>query len=102
MNDTMVTARMSKAKKDAGNRILSELGSSASQFINSAYDYLIQRGTSPFVSDAEQAVGVTRAQLADALAQVETMCLPSGNRFRAMTDDEIRRERLARHGFGGR
>lgn len=100
MNDAMVTARMSKAKKDAGNRVLGELGSSASQFINSAYDYLIQRGTSPFVADAGRAEGVTRAQLADALAQVEAMCLPSDNRFRTMTDDEIRRERLSRHGLG--
>ena len=98
MNDAMVTARMPQAKKDAGGRVLEQMGSNASQFINSAYDYLIQHGVSPFV--AREEAGVPSAeQIARALAQVEEMCLPAGNRFETMSDDEIRRERLARRGL---
>ena len=101
MSDAMVTARMPQAKKDAGNRVLSQIGSSASQFINSAYDYLIQHGASPFAVEAEGS-GVTRESIAEALERVEAMCLPASNRFATMSDDEIRRERLARQGLEAR
>ena len=101
MGDAMVTARMPQAKKDAGNQVLGRIGCSASQFINSAYDYLIQHGSSPFC--AQEGNGVLSAErIAQALAQVEDMCLPASNRFATMSDDDIRRERLARHGFEGR
>ena len=98
MGDAMVTARMPQAKKDAGGRVLSQIGSSASQFINSAYDYLIQHGTSPFQTQEEEGE-LSAERIAHALAQVEGMCLPASNRFATMSDDEIRRERLARNGF---
>ena len=99
MADTTVTARMSRAKKDAGNRVLDQIGITTSKFINSAYDYLIQHGTSPF--EEQQGDGkLSLEHLATALAQVEEMCLPASNRFATMTDDEIRAERLARKGLG--
>lgn len=101
MADAMVTARMPQAKKEAGAKILAQTGSSASQFINSAYDYLIQHGASPF--EAKPADAPPSAELIKrALAQIEGMCLPAGNRFASMGDDEIRRERLARKGLGAR
>ena len=56
MNETMATARTPKAKKEAGNRILKGIGSNASQFINDAYDYLIQHGASPFGAQQEDKV----------------------------------------------
>ena len=102
MADAMVTARMPQAKKDAGNRVLEQLGSNASRFINSAYDYLIQHGMSPFAEETAQAPGLSAERLAEALAQIEAMSLPPDNRFRTMTDDDIRRERLARQGLDGR
>lgn len=99
MGDAMVTARMPQAKKDAGNEALRRLGSSASQFINSAYDYLIQHGRSPFDADEASESELSPQSVAQALAQIDDMCLPASNRFAAMTDDEIRRERLAHHGL---
>ena len=99
MGDAMVTARMPQAKKDAGNQVLGRIGCSASQFINSAYDYLIQHGQSPFDVDETSGGALSAQDIAQALAQIDEMCLPASNRFAAMTDDEIRRERLARHGF---
>lgn len=101
MNDAIITARMPKAKKEAGNRVLEQLGSSTSQFVNSAYDYLIRHGASPFAAPASNE-RVSAERIAAALAQVEGMCLPASNRFATMSDDDIRRERLARQGFGAR
>ena len=102
MPDSMVTARMPQAKKDAGNKVLEKIGISTSRFINSAYDYLIKHGSSPFESTEEQEGGVSADRLQQALGQIEGMCLPASNRFAAMSDDEIRRERLARQGFEAR
>lgn len=102
MDDAMVTARMPQAKKDAGNRVLAQIGTNASSFINSAYDFLIKHGTSPFVTEDEHGGEASAERIAQALAQIEDMCLPADNRFAAMSDDEIRRERLARQGFGTR
>jgi antitoxin component of RelBE/YafQ-DinJ toxin-antitoxin module len=103
MSDAMVTARMPQAKKDAGSRVLSEIGSNASQLINDVYDYLIEYGASPCAAargnDAEP---VSRARIQEALASIETMCLPVDNRFRMMDDEAIRRERLAAGGLMGR
>ena len=99
MGDAMVTARMSKAKKDAGNRVLEQLGYGASQFINSAYDYLIQHGASPFEHDKAQVDTPSSELIAQALAKIDDMCLPESNRFATMTDDDIRRERLMRQGY---
>ena len=98
MSDTTVTARMTKAKKDAGNRVLEQMGTTASQFINSAYDYLVQNGSSPFETKGEGVLSAER--IAMALEQVEDMCLPASNRFATMSDAEIRAERLARQGYG--
>ena len=102
MSDAMVTARMPKAKKDAGNRVLGQLGYSTSQFINSAYDYLIQHGVSPFECDQAHAEIPSAELIAQALAKVDGMCLPESNRFAAMGDDDIRRERLMRQGYEAR
>ena len=104
MSDAMISARMPQAKKDAGNQVLSQMGMTASQFINSAYDYLIQYGTSPFVraEDEEHSQKITPKRIAQALAQIDEMCLPPSNRFAAMNDDDIKRERLVRQGFEGR
>ena len=51
MADAMVTARMSSEKKEAGNRILEQMGTNASQAVNRLYDYVkggtIRRRKSP-------------------------------------------------------
>ena len=43
MADAMVTARMSSEKKEAGNRILEQMGTNASQAVNRLYDYVIEK-----------------------------------------------------------
>ncbi len=98
MSDAMVTARMPQAKKDAGNRVLEQLGGNASKFINSAYDYLIQNGTLPFGEKAPR-TALSADALASALAEINSMCLPPANRFASMSDDEIKQERLSGRGF---
>ena len=99
MDDAMVTGRMSKSKKEAGGRVLKQLGVSASQMVNDLYDYLIEHGSSPFDDSKARRNEVTPQQLAEALADIEQLCLPEGNRFQHMTDEQIRRERLSRQGM---
>lgn len=96
MADVMVTARMTQAKKREGNNILKELGLSASQAINEFYDYLISHKETPF-EEQQTEVEAKRAALKQALAFVESV--PRSSRFSTMTDDEIKRERLAAKGL---
>ena len=95
MADAMVTARMSQAKKEAGGRVLEAIGSSASQLINEAYDYLIIHGDSPFTAGTTPSEGLTPERIAAALSEIEELRLAPDNRFRTMSDEELRRERLA-------
>lgn len=53
MADSMVTGRMTQAKKAAGNRVLASLGLNASQAINQLYDHLIDQRSLPFGNTAE-------------------------------------------------
>ena len=99
MSDAMVTARMPQAKKEAGGRVLERIGSNASQLINDAYDYLIAHGDSPFSRKAAKASSATPQQIAEALSWIDGMCLPANNRFKSMSDEAIRRERLASRGL---
>ena len=48
MADAMVTARMSQEKKEAGNRMLEQLGTNASQAVNRLYDYVLENKKLPF------------------------------------------------------
>ncbi|MBQ9020871.1 MAG: RelB/DinJ family addiction module antitoxin [Eggerthellaceae bacterium] len=99
MNDVMVTGRMSRAKKDAGSRVLEELGINASQLINDLYDYLIEHGHSPFQTPTDSPKTVSKEQLTSALTHIDSLCLPAKNRFREMTDNQIRQERLSKRGL---
>lgn len=47
MNDTLVSARISKAKKDAGAEVLANIGATTSDLINSAFDYLLANKALP-------------------------------------------------------
>ena len=98
MSDSMVTARMPQAKKDAGNRVLEHIGSNASQFINAAFDYLIQHGESPF-NGKSPTTTLSQEALAGALAEIDGMRLPLSHRFASMSDDEIKHERLSARGL---
>jgi antitoxin component of RelBE/YafQ-DinJ toxin-antitoxin module len=89
MNDVMVTARMSRAKKATGNEKLASLGTSASAAINGLYDYVIEFGRLPFQGDES----LTGEEIAQRIALVDSIPLAT-SRFAHMTDGQIRRERL--------
>ena len=52
MESTLVSARMPQAKKDSATEILRSMGSSTSELINSAFDYLIDTRELPRASSA--------------------------------------------------
>ena len=69
--DAMVTARMPAGKKEAGARVLKELGLTASQAINMLWDELISTGKMP--GSAESRADETRsARLAKSIAAVDS------------------------------
>ena len=103
MSDAMVTARMSQAKKEAGNRALERLGTNASRAINDLYDYVISNRKLPAEMMGEQLDQRSRAErLKEAAEWFEALALPPGNRFASMSDEEIRRERLVAKGYATR
>jgi len=97
--DAMVTARMPQGKKEAGNTILSELGTNPSQFINDSYDYVIQTRQLPF---KDKRVNRTQKEIQAAAAFTDSIPFPVAKRFVSMTDDEIRQERLIAQGLATR
>lgn len=99
MSDAMVTARMSAEKKEAGNRILEQLGTNASQAVNRLYDYVLEKKELPFPEQQERRK-YTQEEIARAIAWVDS--IPRKDRFSTMTDDEIRRERLVSRGLATR
>ena len=96
MADAMVTARMSQEKKEAGNRVLEQLGTNASQVVNRLYDYVLENKKLPFQEEQGRRK-YTQEEIAEAIAWVDS--IPRKDRFSTMTDDEIRRERLVSRGL---
>lgn len=96
MADAMVTARMSAEKKEAGNRMLEQLGTNASQAVNRLYDYVLEKKQLPFPEQQERRKH-TQEEIAQAIAWVDS--IPRRDRFSTMTDDEIKRERLVSRGL---
>ena len=99
MQDAMVTARMSQAKKDAGNRVLERIGTNASQLINDVYDYLIAHGASPLESNHVASKSVDPEHLSAALAHIDSLAKGLDGHFNTMTDDQIKHERLVARGL---
>ena len=96
MADAMVTARMSAEKKEAGNRMLEQLGTNASQAVNRLYDYVLEKKLLTF-PEQQGRRKYTQEEIAQAIAWVDS--IPRRDRFSTMTDDEIRRERLISRGL---
>ena len=99
MADAMVTARMSSEKKEAGNRILEQMGTNASQAVNRLYDYLIENRELPFF-DLDERRRYTQEEIAEAIDWVD--CLSQNRttgRFSDMTVKEAKRERLIAKGL---
>ncbi|MEG0015222.1 MAG: type II toxin-antitoxin system RelB/DinJ family antitoxin [Gordonibacter sp.] len=99
MADAMVTARMSPEKKEAGNRMLEQLGTNASQAVNRLYDYVLEKKELPF-SEQRERRKYTQEEIAEAIAWVDSIPrLPVNNRFAEMTNAEIKYERLKSRGY---
>jgi antitoxin component of RelBE/YafQ-DinJ toxin-antitoxin module len=52
MEGTLVSARVSKAKKDAGVNVLDSIGVSTTELINCAFDYVLEHKALPRVEAA--------------------------------------------------
>lgn len=90
MANVMVTGRMTKAKKDAGNKVLESLGTNASQAINQLYDYLVEEHRLPFDDEVKSRPSV--AQIKGAIAFIEDV--PIANAFSSMSDEDIKAKKL--------
>lgn len=90
MASVMVTGRMTKAKKDAGNKVLESLGSNASQAINQLYDYLLEEHRLPFGDDARPRLSAD--QIEGAIAFIDD--IPIRNAFSSMSDEDIKAKKL--------
>lgn len=99
MADAMVTARMSAEKKEAGNRMLEQLGTNASQAVNRLYDYVLEKKQLPFPEQQERR-RYTQEEIAQAIAWVNGIKMPDvSGRFDNMTLKEVKRERLIARGL---
>lgn len=90
MSDAMVTGRMNAAKKQAGNRILAELGSTASQAINQLYDYVIAEHALPFGQTTKEPLTSERIDQ----ARTFVSSLPQKNAFSSLSDEDIKKRRM--------
>lgn len=54
MSDVLVSARITEAKKSAAKDILSSIGATTSDLINTAFDYLLENKELPRTKDAKQ------------------------------------------------
>lgn len=97
MSEAMVTGRMTTEKKARGGRILQRDGLNASQAINLLYDRVISDGSAEFLTGKSVSPLATAwhnaAQFVDSLSEKRT------SRFDAMSDREIRIERLQKRGL---
>lgn len=101
MADAMVTARMSPEKKEAGNRVLEQLGTNASQAVNRLYDYVIEKRELPFPESKEHR-RFARQEIAEAIEFVDS--IPKRRtfgRFSNMSLKDAKRERLIAKGLMG-
>ncbi|RDB61940.1 RelB/DinJ family addiction module antitoxin [Gordonibacter sp. 28C] len=99
MPDAMVTARMSAEKKEAGNRMLEQLGTNASQAVNRLYDYVLEKKELPFPEQQERRK-YTQEEIAEAIAWVDSIPkIRTSGRFSDMTIKEAKRDRLIAKGL---
>ena len=104
MQEAMVTARMSKAKKEAGTRVLKSLGQTPSQAINEFYDYLINEHENPCAKNPKKMQPGIRKFTPEEIEKGRQFF----NKFKGFhlppevaswTKEDIRRERLIDRGL---
>lgn len=91
MDNTLVSARVSKAKKDAVSGVLRSIGATTTELINSAFDYVLAERKLPACGEVDVAsVGEFRSFVADA-----TVAVDWDEDANLSYKDIMRRERLA-------
>lgn len=101
MDDAMVSARMSREKKAAGNRILAQLGTNASQAVNELYDYLIRNKKLPFAPSQELGLHkYTQDQLREAAALINELAVPDIDPELAQLDIKHAKQKRIERKFG--
>lgn len=93
MPDAMVTARMSAAKKEAGERALRALGMTASEAINAMFDHLLAYGSLPFPTSGPPQRSRER-RMAQSIRRVDA--IPRVELSPATREMTIKEARLAR------
>ena len=97
MEQSMVTGRMSKSKKEKAVRILNKEGLNASAAINMMFDRIIDTGNADFLRKSPRKLSAgdwkTAAGFVDSLSQKRT------TRFDNMTKAEIKMDRLKNRGL---
>lgn len=99
MSDVMVTARMSKSKKEAGKRALEALGVSPSAAINRMYDYVIAHKELPFERSSAPSRHVSKEDLQRALNEVRSIAIVDRGDFYISDPESLKRERLISRGY---
>ena len=97
--DAMVTGRMTREKKEEGNRILESLGTTPSQAINQLYDFVIEKRELPFTEKKPRAIDPEKLAEARAWLRGFQRSLPADSSFATMTTKEAKRERLIAKGL---
>ncbi|WP_165045596.1 MULTISPECIES: type II toxin-antitoxin system RelB/DinJ family antitoxin [unclassified Adlercreutzia] len=92
-SEAMVTARMSREKKELGGAILETLGTNASQVINSLYDYVIEHRSLPFNKGTAH-LSHTPDEIAKATALVDSLMNSQQTSWSELSLKEVRRRRL--------
>ena len=99
MPDAMVTARMPQAKKEAGAAVFKEIGTTASAAINQLYDYVLEKKALPFSKEQDRRTPLTKDQLQEALAWVDSIPRPGSSEFSNITLKEAKRRRMISKGL---
>lgn len=96
--DAMVTGRMTREKKEEGNRILASLGTTPSQIINQLYDFVIEKRELPFSQNEPHTIDPDQLSEALAWAQGLRRRQPVDPRFANASLKEAKMMRLAAQG----
>jgi len=103
--DAMVSARVPVETRNQVNTILGRMGTTPTQLINAAYEYVLSTGHLPAAEPAPAAGKRTLSteQIADLRESFrQTTCKVPASYFASQTDDELLEEALRdRHGFSG-
>jgi antitoxin component of RelBE/YafQ-DinJ toxin-antitoxin module len=89
--DPVVTGRVPEAVRNRGNAVLKEIGSSPSELINAAYDYVIRERRLPKAVDLPDAGTrtLTEAQAAELLNFMKRVRVEVPSEWDGVTFDEL-------------